>query len=472
MADLLILERGSLITLDASVTTTPDPKTTVGENWVRRLLKRQPHLISKYSRKYDYQRALCEDPKKISAWFQRVRDTIEENGILDCDIYNVDETGFQMGVASTAKVVTRSDRRNRPVVVQPGNREWTTVFECINAAGWSLDPMTIFTGKVHISKWYEDSPVPKTWRVAVSDNGWTTDDLTLEWLTEVFEPQTRSRTVGRYRLLLLDGHGSHRTAAFDRFCKERLILTEAMPPHSSHRTQPLDVGCFSVLKRAYGDLVKAMIAVGVHHIDKPNFLELLLGARKKTFTSKNIKSSFSATGIVPLDPSRVLDRLQIVIRTPSPPAPELLARPSSALPLKTPANIVELERIRKQRQKTISPTDRVFQKMVKGCQMAMHHAVLLSEENSRLRAENARQKKKRAQRRAFLQTGGTMTVGEAIGQLEAKKAPQKSSHREVRVEGGGADGPNSAVPPVRKRAPWKCSICASTEHTARKCPSK
>src|SRR5690606_20456900 len=98
---------------------------------------------------------------------------------------------------------------------------------------------------------------------------WTTDELTLRRLKEVFEPQTRNRTTGRYRLLIFDGHGSHLTPAFDKFCTEHSILTECMPPHSSHRLQPLDVGCFSVLKRAYGDLVKAKIAVGVHHIDKP-----------------------------------------------------------------------------------------------------------------------------------------------------------------------------------------------------------
>jgi hypothetical protein len=236
---------------------------TVGENWVQRLLRRHPQLKTKYTRKYDYRRALCEDPEKISAWFTRVKKTVSDYGVLDDDIYNFDETGFQMGVASTSKVVTRSDRRNRPVVIQPGNREWTTVIECINASGWSVDPMIIFEGKVHIASWYDGSVLPKTWRVGVSDNGWTTDELTFEWLREVFEPQTRNRTVGRYRLLILDGHGSHLTPAFDKFCTDHRILTECMPPHSSHYLQPLDVSCFAVLKRTYGDLVKAMIALGV-----------------------------------------------------------------------------------------------------------------------------------------------------------------------------------------------------------------
>ena len=123
MADLLVRERTSSVLLDASVTSTPVLATTVGENWVQRLLDRHPELKTKYSRKYDYQRALCEDPEKLLAWFARVQKTVAEYGILDNDIYNFDETGFQMGVASTSKVVTRSDRQNRPIVIQPRNRE-------------------------------------------------------------------------------------------------------------------------------------------------------------------------------------------------------------------------------------------------------------------------------------------------------------------------------------------------------------
>ena len=34
-------------------------------------------------------------------------------GILDCDFYNFDETGFMMGVICSSMVVTRSDRRGK-----------------------------------------------------------------------------------------------------------------------------------------------------------------------------------------------------------------------------------------------------------------------------------------------------------------------------------------------------------------------
>jgi len=192
---------------------------TVGENWVWRLVGRHDELKAKYSRRYDYQRAKCEDPKTIQEWYDRVAMTKQKWGILDEDVYNFDETGFQMGVIATARVLTRSDRRGRPMVMQPGNREWVTVIESIDCQGWALPAMVILQGKVHQANWYE-SGVPEDWHIAVSDKGWTSDDLGLHWLKSVFDPCTRRRTVGTHRLLILDGHGSHVTPEFDKYCTD------------------------------------------------------------------------------------------------------------------------------------------------------------------------------------------------------------------------------------------------------------
>jgi hypothetical protein len=46
--------------------------------------------------------------------------------------------------------------------------------------------------------------------------------------------------------------------------------------------------------------------------------------------------------------------------------------------------------------------------------MAMNSAVLLAEENRQLQAENERQKKKRANRRSYIATGGVLTVQEGL----------------------------------------------------------
>jgi hypothetical protein len=122
---------------------------TVGKNWASRFINSDERIKSKYNRKYDYQRAKCEDPALIRAWFQRIQAIIAEYGILNEDIYNFNETGFQMGVIATAKVVTSSERQGRPRTTQPGNREWVTVIEAISAGGFAIPPLVIFEAIVH-----------------------------------------------------------------------------------------------------------------------------------------------------------------------------------------------------------------------------------------------------------------------------------------------------------------------------------
>lgn len=56
-------------------------------------------------------------------------------GIVPDDIYNFDEIGYAMGIIGTTRVVTRSDRRGRPVTTQPGDREWVTSIESVNSRG-------------------------------------------------------------------------------------------------------------------------------------------------------------------------------------------------------------------------------------------------------------------------------------------------------------------------------------------------
>jgi RecB family endonuclease NucS len=95
----------------------------VGVNWASTFVKRQPQLTIRFNRKYDYQRAKCENPEIIRGWFGLVQNTIAKYSIQEADIYNFDETGFFIGVISTAIVITSSERRGKAKSKQPGNRE-------------------------------------------------------------------------------------------------------------------------------------------------------------------------------------------------------------------------------------------------------------------------------------------------------------------------------------------------------------
>ena len=58
----------------------------VGKNWVSNFIQRTPELRSRFSRRYNYQRAKQEDPKVIREWFELVKRVITTYGILSEDI--------------------------------------------------------------------------------------------------------------------------------------------------------------------------------------------------------------------------------------------------------------------------------------------------------------------------------------------------------------------------------------------------
>lgn len=149
----------------------------VGKNWASNFVRRRPELRTRYSRKNDYRRARCEDQKVIDELFGLVQETRTKYGIVDDDIYNFDETGFMIGGSHLlAMVVTSSDRHSRASLAQPGNREWTTVIQGVNARGWTIPPFVILKGQYHLANWYTECDLPGDWVLATTKNGWTTNE--------------------------------------------------------------------------------------------------------------------------------------------------------------------------------------------------------------------------------------------------------------------------------------------------------
>ena len=381
----------------------------VGEKWPSTFVHRRPELRTQSFRKYDHQRAKCEDPEVIGNWFKLVSNIKGKYGIVDEDTYNFDETGFQMGVISSGVVVTGSERRGRPLAQQPGNREWVTSIMAINAMGRSIPPFIIFGGKYHLSSWYEEPSTPRDWVFAMSENGWTNNELGVKWLQH-FDKHTKGGTVGEYRLLIIDGHESHDSLAFRQLCEESKIITLCMPPHSSHKLQPLDVGCFSPLKKAYGKEIEHLIRLGINHITKDSFLPAFQVAVAVSITKGNIEGSFRGAGLVPFDPERVLSTLDIQLRTPTPPTID-----NTPWESRTPSNFREFEsqsallRDRIQNHPLSSPTEAVvsLEKLSKGIEMIAHGAELMRSEVADLRKANEAASKRKSRKRKLYSYKGS-----------------------------------------------------------------
>ena len=84
----------------------------------------------------------------------------------------------------------------------------------------------------------------------------------------MFEPATHDKAAGEYGLLICDGHDSYITGQYIGHCMDNNIVLMILPPHSSHLTQPLDVGVFGPLKKHMAAEVDPLIRTGISRIQK------------------------------------------------------------------------------------------------------------------------------------------------------------------------------------------------------------
>lgn len=209
LAELIRRQRVRRISGNEAIIKTTPP---IGHEWLYRFLNRHQTVQGIYARQMENARFDGASYAVIERWFNAVTAQLQEHTYEAQNIWNMDESGFGVGESQTTRVLipAKSNHKHKSVT---GKQEWVTDIECINAAGGSLTPMIIFKAKNLNSGWLPPE-TPSDWHFAVSENGWTSNDLGLHWLIKVFEPQTRERAGNQQRLLIADGHGSHIRADF------------------------------------------------------------------------------------------------------------------------------------------------------------------------------------------------------------------------------------------------------------------
>jgi len=386
-------------------------------------------------------------------------------GVEDGDIYNFDETGFMMGVIGSSMIITDKDRQGRRKAIQPGNREWATAVICISGLGDILPPFIILKAKVHQSTWYTETDIPSDWIIKTTTNGWTDNITSLEWLKH-FDRNTKRRAKGPYRMLILDGHKSHESVEFQEYCRSNSIITLCLPPHSSHLTQPLDVGCFRPLKQVYSHEIELYIKAHINHITKTEFLIAFRSAFNKAITQQNAQGGFRGSGLIPYNPETVISKLDIKLRTPTPPLPLLI--PATAWQSQTPQNSTEAllqstlvkNRITQYQGSSPTPTFQAVASLAKGTELLAHQNTLLHAEIHTLRTANEALSKRRRAKKKQIRSEQALTVEDAIDLIS-----QKEVVKQIRRDGSVLEGSQNRGLLKEKR----CSICSKTGHNVRTC---
>jgi hypothetical protein len=266
--------------------------------------------------------------------------------------------------------------------------------------------------------------------------------------------------------LILDGHESHHSIRFERYCEENKIITLCMPAHASHLLQPLDVGCFGPLKRAYGREIERLMRCSINHISKTEFFPVFHAARRATITESNIRGGFRGAGLAPFDPENVISKLDIQLRTPTPPAEVTV--PSTPWTARTPKTLLEAQSHSKYLQarvlnhKSSSPESIIeaIKHFEKGASILLHRLALAEGRVQQVEEQNRIVGRRRRGKRTRLQKGGPLTVEEASQAIDQMDVDMQVAAESSRSGGrGGSKGPRVS----------HCSKCGKAGHNARTC---
>ncbi|KAM5527306.1 transposase [Fusarium oxysporum f. sp. phaseoli] len=324
-----------------------------------------------------------------------------------------------VGFGLDSLVIGSSDPKKKAMLKGVQSRTWTSFIEAVTATGRSLKPGIIFKGKELQKQWFlNEFELIADWHYITSPNGWTDNHIALEWLKDVYLPQTEPRDASDARLIILDGHGSHAQDEWMATCFLNNVYCCYLPAHCSHGLQPLDNGIFNVIKGAYRkELQKLASLTDSAPVDKVNFIRAYAKAREAGMRKKIILSGWRFTGNWPINRYKALahpeiqpDKEKVLeeFKTPSPPQLHSDDTP------KTSRQVREMAKNRSR------PTRRKYSKISKGLEVleikvAVQNARIAGLEEQMAQVRRGRKRKAVPNpNRRFMTLTEALATGEAL----------------------------------------------------------
>ncbi|OAQ57289.2 DDE superfamily endonuclease [Pochonia chlamydosporia 170] len=416
----------------------------VGLNWTTRFLRRH-NYGKRLQKKLHSDRQASEDLSRVAEYFQKLSHVYQEEGILSEDIWNMDETGFRIGVGKDQLIVTKRKRAHYFGI--PENRESATAIEAISAGGEYIPAFLIVAGQVHMAQWYAQPELNPDTAIRPTPSGYTNDQVGLEWL-EHFDKHTAKKRVGKKRLLILDGHGSHHTKEFIAYCDAHDIVPFGLPPNLTHLLQPLDVVVFQPLKHYHAKALDVMVRDGLVNITKIEFLSCIEEVRRQAFKESTILTSFKKTGIWPFNPQSVLKILEErqAKKTPSPPSSTGGLHSS---PFSTPLTLRQMNKVADKLEDFLEEDQHLdpefahdIGRFIRGSLISATELLQTKRDLGRTQYAQRVQKQRRAMKNSPLQSGGVLTVagaGHMVRQREedavakARRMVQAADEKAIKV---------------------------------------
>ena len=134
-----------------------------------------------------------------------------------------------------------------------------------------------------------------------SASGWIDSSIFLEWLKH-FQFHTNSSTNFKV-ILILDNHCSHLSLPRIDYARDKGIIMLSIPPHSSHKLQPLDKTFFGAFKVYYNqEINKWLLNHPGKRVTDFDVADLAGNAYNRAATMEKAVNGFRSTGIFPFNP--------------------------------------------------------------------------------------------------------------------------------------------------------------------------
>ena len=269
----------------------------LSNGWWQGFCRRHTILTLKMATSLSISRAKASSPESLKRYYSLLEQILTKYGLTNdaALIFNMDESGFPLDPKPLKGVFVRGEKN--PCSVSSGNKAQITVVGCVSAGGQCLPPMIVWPRKT-MPPSLAVGEIPGS-VYGLSDSGWMNQHLFCRWFKRHF---LRYAPAARPLLLLLDGHSSHYCPETLKLAQEEEVIILALPPNTTHLTQPLDKGVFGPLKMKWRQVVHDFrVSHPGQVVNQYNFCRLFSKAWIEGMTAINICAGFRTTGIHPLN---------------------------------------------------------------------------------------------------------------------------------------------------------------------------